>query len=96
MADYTSWATFGGKCNSPSAVVLLSWPPTGHCGQKTLSDMHINISLECQQCQTELLRGALMLPVVHLGHSGSGATVVRVNNKSVASLLNYQPLISHI
>lgn len=95
MADYTSWATFGGDATLPRLLCCFLGHQLGIV-EKTVSDMHINISLESQYCQAELLRGASMLPVLDLPLRGSGATAVRVSNKSVASLLNYQPLIFHI
>lgn len=38
-------------CISPSAVVLLSWSPIGHCGGKIMSDMYTNLNLESQRYQ---------------------------------------------
>lgn len=67
VAGYdTFWATFFMGCISPSAVVLLSWSPIGHCGGKIMSDMYTNLNLESQHYLSESLRGALVLPETHL------------------------------
>lgn len=49
MAGYAAiWATFFMGCISPSAIVLLSWSPNGHCGGKIMFDMYTHLNLEFQ------------------------------------------------